>query len=294
MKSVRRLETFAPEHEGAFCAYVCQALRNRLRDALRRAVRHPPGQPISLEEPAQRPVAARTRGGRPAARALRRCAAAAAGVGPRAGGRASRARAWISRTSPTSPGSRRPPPSGSPSAGLWSALRLRWAMTDSPDDPGTDRAGRRGLRRRPVDWERSRECPTAPSSSSCSAACATSPPWSARIARWSADRRGGDPPRFAADVAPSGAVRAARRRRVRVVYRGWDPRVEREVAVKLLRRDDPRGQRPARRSAAPRPHPPRQRRHHPRRGRGRRPGRDLDGVHRRPDAGRDDPRRTGR
>jgi len=55
MKSVRRLETFAPEHEGAFCAYVCQALRNRLRDAMRRAVRHPPGQELSVEEPANDP-----------------------------------------------------------------------------------------------------------------------------------------------------------------------------------------------------------------------------------------------
>jgi len=55
MKSVRRLETFAPEHEGAFCAYVCQALRNRLRDAVRRAIRRPPGQPISLDEPARDP-----------------------------------------------------------------------------------------------------------------------------------------------------------------------------------------------------------------------------------------------
>src|SRR4051794_4281022 len=55
MKSVRRLDTFAPEHEGAFCAYVCQALRNRLRDAMRRAVRHPPGQELSLDEPAHDP-----------------------------------------------------------------------------------------------------------------------------------------------------------------------------------------------------------------------------------------------
>jgi len=55
MKSVRRLETFTPEHEGAFCAYVCQALRNRLRDAMRRAIRHPPGQELSVEEPALDP-----------------------------------------------------------------------------------------------------------------------------------------------------------------------------------------------------------------------------------------------
>ena len=55
MKSVRRLETFAPEHEGAFCAYVCEALRNRLRDAMRRAIRRPPGQELSVEEPALDP-----------------------------------------------------------------------------------------------------------------------------------------------------------------------------------------------------------------------------------------------
>jgi RNA polymerase sigma factor (sigma-70 family) len=55
MRSVRRIESFTPEHEGAFCAYVCQALRNRLRDALRRAVRRPAGPPLSPEEPATDP-----------------------------------------------------------------------------------------------------------------------------------------------------------------------------------------------------------------------------------------------
>jgi RNA polymerase sigma-70 factor (ECF subfamily) len=55
MRSVRRIESFTPEHEGAFCAYVCQALRNRLRDALRRAARRPPGPPPSPDEPATDP-----------------------------------------------------------------------------------------------------------------------------------------------------------------------------------------------------------------------------------------------
>jgi RNA polymerase sigma-70 factor, ECF subfamily len=55
MRSVRRIDTFTPHHEGAFCAYVCQALRNRLRDALRRASRRPSGPPPSLDEPAPDP-----------------------------------------------------------------------------------------------------------------------------------------------------------------------------------------------------------------------------------------------
>ena len=55
MKSVRRLEAFTPEHDGAFCAYVCEALRNRLRDALRRAARRPADENYSFEEPATDP-----------------------------------------------------------------------------------------------------------------------------------------------------------------------------------------------------------------------------------------------
>ncbi len=39
MQSVRQLPDFTPQHERAFCAYVSQALRNRLRDAVRRARR---------------------------------------------------------------------------------------------------------------------------------------------------------------------------------------------------------------------------------------------------------------
>ena len=55
MKSFHRLDTFTPEHEGAFCAYVCQALRNQVRDALRRAARRPAGRPVTPDEPAQDP-----------------------------------------------------------------------------------------------------------------------------------------------------------------------------------------------------------------------------------------------
>jgi RNA polymerase sigma factor (sigma-70 family) len=55
MKSVRRLDSFTPAHEGAFCAYVCQALRNRLRDALRHAARRPSGYPLSPDEPTPDP-----------------------------------------------------------------------------------------------------------------------------------------------------------------------------------------------------------------------------------------------
>jgi RNA polymerase sigma-70 factor (ECF subfamily) len=51
MQSVRQLPDFAPEHERAFCAYVSQALRNRLRDAVRRAMTRPSGEPLSPEEP---------------------------------------------------------------------------------------------------------------------------------------------------------------------------------------------------------------------------------------------------
>jgi RNA polymerase sigma-70 factor (ECF subfamily) len=55
MQSVRRLDQFTPEHEHAFCAYVCQALRNRLRDVVRRAAVRPSGNPLSPDEPAGDP-----------------------------------------------------------------------------------------------------------------------------------------------------------------------------------------------------------------------------------------------
>jgi RNA polymerase sigma-70 factor (ECF subfamily) len=55
LQSVRQLESFTPQHEHAFCAYVSQALRNRLHDAMRRAKRRPPGAPLSPEEPTSDP-----------------------------------------------------------------------------------------------------------------------------------------------------------------------------------------------------------------------------------------------
>ncbi|MFL6281509.1 MAG: RNA polymerase sigma factor [Vicinamibacterales bacterium] len=55
MQSVRRLDAFIPEHDRAFCAYLCEALRNRLRDAMRRAVRKPPGTPLEDGLPTSSP-----------------------------------------------------------------------------------------------------------------------------------------------------------------------------------------------------------------------------------------------
>jgi RNA polymerase sigma factor (sigma-70 family) len=55
LRSVRQLNAFTPRHERAFCAYVCEALRNRLRDALRRAARRPASTGISEDEPASDP-----------------------------------------------------------------------------------------------------------------------------------------------------------------------------------------------------------------------------------------------
>jgi RNA polymerase sigma-70 factor (ECF subfamily) len=55
MQSVRQLQAFTPHHERAFCAYVSQALRNRLRDAMRRATARPSGQVISQDVPTREP-----------------------------------------------------------------------------------------------------------------------------------------------------------------------------------------------------------------------------------------------
>ena len=55
LRSVRQLDGFTPSHERAFCAYVCEALRNRLRDALRRAARRPASGALSDDEPANDP-----------------------------------------------------------------------------------------------------------------------------------------------------------------------------------------------------------------------------------------------
>jgi RNA polymerase sigma factor (sigma-70 family) len=45
-QSIRQIDAFTPAHERAFCAYVCEALRNRVRDAVRRASRRPAGEPL--------------------------------------------------------------------------------------------------------------------------------------------------------------------------------------------------------------------------------------------------------
>jgi RNA polymerase sigma-70 factor (ECF subfamily) len=55
LNSVRQLDGFSPNHERAFCAYVCEVLRNRLRDALRRAARRPASAAIPDDEPATDP-----------------------------------------------------------------------------------------------------------------------------------------------------------------------------------------------------------------------------------------------
>lgn len=54
-QSVRRLERFNPEHERAFHAYLCQALRNRLRDAVRSAQRRPSAEAIDEREQSRAP-----------------------------------------------------------------------------------------------------------------------------------------------------------------------------------------------------------------------------------------------
>jgi len=55
LQSVRRLDAFTPEHDRAFCAYLCEALRNRLRDAIRRANRRPAGAPLEESSPTSSP-----------------------------------------------------------------------------------------------------------------------------------------------------------------------------------------------------------------------------------------------
>ena len=55
MQSVRQLNAFTPHHDRAFCAYVSQALRNRLRDAMRRATTKPPAQELSPNVAASEP-----------------------------------------------------------------------------------------------------------------------------------------------------------------------------------------------------------------------------------------------
>jgi RNA polymerase sigma factor (sigma-70 family) len=52
---VQHIDAFEPRHEGAFQAYVRQALLNRIRDVIRRAHRAPAADPLSTERPASDP-----------------------------------------------------------------------------------------------------------------------------------------------------------------------------------------------------------------------------------------------
>jgi RNA polymerase sigma-70 factor, ECF subfamily len=53
--SFRRLDHFTPQHDHAFWAYVCETMRNRLRDAVRTASRRPLGENLPEGEPTQMP-----------------------------------------------------------------------------------------------------------------------------------------------------------------------------------------------------------------------------------------------
>ena len=55
LQTVKRLEQFEPQHERAICAYLSEALRNRLKDAVRRAARRPAAETLSPEAPAPDP-----------------------------------------------------------------------------------------------------------------------------------------------------------------------------------------------------------------------------------------------
>jgi RNA polymerase sigma-70 factor (ECF subfamily) len=55
VRSLRRLDHFTPQHDQAFWAYVCETMRNRLRDAVRDAARRPLGENLPESEPARMP-----------------------------------------------------------------------------------------------------------------------------------------------------------------------------------------------------------------------------------------------
>ena len=52
---IQRIEEFEPRHEGAFQAYLRQALLNRVRDEIRRAQRKAPAEPLDTDRPASGP-----------------------------------------------------------------------------------------------------------------------------------------------------------------------------------------------------------------------------------------------
>jgi RNA polymerase sigma-70 factor (ECF subfamily) len=55
LQTVKRLQTFEPQHEGAFRGYIRQALLNRLRDEARRVRRHAPAAPLDDAHAADEP-----------------------------------------------------------------------------------------------------------------------------------------------------------------------------------------------------------------------------------------------
>jgi RNA polymerase sigma-70 factor (ECF subfamily) len=52
---VQKIRTFEPRHDGAFQAYVRQALLNRVRDEIRAAERRAPASPLDSNKPSQTP-----------------------------------------------------------------------------------------------------------------------------------------------------------------------------------------------------------------------------------------------
>jgi RNA polymerase sigma-70 factor (ECF subfamily) len=52
LQTVRHLDGFTPHHERAFCAYVCEALGNRVKDAVRAANRRPAPEPLGADHTA--------------------------------------------------------------------------------------------------------------------------------------------------------------------------------------------------------------------------------------------------
>jgi RNA polymerase sigma-70 factor (ECF subfamily) len=52
---VQNFNTFQPQHEGAFFGYLRQALMNRILDAIRRAHRHDPAEPLDSSRPTLEP-----------------------------------------------------------------------------------------------------------------------------------------------------------------------------------------------------------------------------------------------
>ena len=55
LQTIRRLDTFSPTHDHSFCAYLCQAVRNRVIDAVRRSTSRPGKSSLSVDTAALDP-----------------------------------------------------------------------------------------------------------------------------------------------------------------------------------------------------------------------------------------------